>query len=129
MKPNPNKLLVFSLGILSAVFLFLAVRSMNELQHTKADIRLARDMVFSIQTECDHALKSDVTEAIQYLQRFDVPDDWYGEFQKNLSAIIILERKNAAKRVIAYLRLKTGKDFGETPENWIKGLKNSTNEP
>ena len=122
MKNKFSKALAWLFGCLSGMLLLFVAYFVSELQHTKADVRLTRDLVWRIAAERDHALKSDVPQAVQYLQSFDVPADWYGQFQGDLADIIIQARRNAAEDVMDYLRARTGKDFGDDPEKWIEAL-------
>src|SRR5437016_3011797 len=119
MKINICKLLVWLFGALSIMLLVLLVYFARELHTTRADIRLTRTVVWRIDAERTHVLKSDVSQALQYLKMFyESPEPDTG-FEKNLAAIITLERKVATRDVIAYLRGKTGKDFGDDPTKWI----------
>lgn len=103
--------------------LLLLTHYVRQLQLTKADIRLTRDLVWRYGAERDLALKSDVPQAIQYLEGFNVSRDPGELGNKNLAFILDREREEAARDIIAYLRLKTGKDFGTVPGKWIEAAK------
>ena len=117
-----QKCLTWLFAALSVVMFLMLVHYLRELQRTKADIRLTRDVVWRIDAERAHALKGEVTQAVQYLKMFDEPLEPDTGFEKHLAAIITLQRKVAARDVMAFLRLKTGKDFGDEPQKWIEAL-------
>lgn len=122
MKFAVAKCLAWLFAASTVTLLLLLVHFLRELQHTKADIRLTRDVVWRVDAERGHALKGDIAQAVQYLQMFDEPAEPDTGFEKNLAAIISLERKVATREVIAHLRAKTGKDFGDDPQKWIEAL-------
>jgi hypothetical protein len=122
MKIDTSKFVAWVFGLLSVVLFLLLAGATIKLQHTQADLRLTRDVVWRIDVDRRHALKSDVVQAVQYLQMFNVPSEWDTGFDKQLASIISLVRENAVQDVIAYLRDKTGKDFGDDPKKWIEAL-------
>ena len=116
------KCLAWLFATSTVILLLLLVHFLKELAQTKAAIRLTRDVVWRVDAERDNALKGDVAQAVQYLQMFDEPAEPDTGFEKNLAAIISLERKVAVRDVIAHLRGTTGKDFGDDPQKWIEAL-------
>ncbi|MGO9470681.1 MAG: hypothetical protein ACLQIB_04645 [Isosphaeraceae bacterium] len=40
-----------------------------------------------------------------------------------LDRVVERARRNALRQMIALLRMKTGRDFGDDPQSWIEGLK------
>lgn len=83
-----------------------------------ANYRQAHDIVRIFEADRDLALKQDVTNAVERLYKLLGPslpfpkDHPAGEFIEH-------ERQRAVKDVVAYLRLKTGKNLGDGPQPWI----------
>lgn len=93
-----------------------------KLQQAKADDRLMRDLIWRYDAERQQALKGDVPQAVQYLQMFNVPSNPDELGNKYLADVLGRERKRSVQEIIGYLRIKTGKDFGNEPEKWIEEL-------
>src|SRR5437868_5014713 len=99
MKFPVQKSLIWLCAAASVIFLLLLMRAEVNLQRTRADIRLTRDVVFRIDAERGHALKSDVPQALRYLQMFEESDEPDTGFEKHLAAIISLQKRVASRDV------------------------------
>jgi hypothetical protein len=82
----------------------------------RAEYRYAHDIVFSFEADRDLALKREVTNAVEFLYRLQPPPR---AFENPAANFVERERQRAARDVMAYLRLKTGRDLGDDPEAWI----------
>ena len=113
------------LAIVSALLSLVLVHYQMRLNRTNSDIRFARELIESIHTFRNLALKSDTTNAVYYLQKLQSPAST--PFQNVLADVVEGERIEASKEIIANLRSKTGRDFGDEPEKWIDALKGQDN--
>jgi hypothetical protein len=69
----------------------------------------------------DWALHAELPKAVEYLDMLDQspPREWTAR-RGNIGRVIEIERASAIREVIAYLRKKTGEDFGDDPKKWIE---------
>ena len=69
----------------------------------------------------DWALHAELPKAVEYLDMLDQspPREWTSR-RGNIGQVIEIERASAIREVIAYLRKKTGEDFGDDPKKWIE---------
>jgi len=105
------------------------IRTKTTLHHVNADIRLTRDALFTIDAQRRHTLNGDVPQAIQYLRQYDIPFDPDELGNKYLAGILSDERQRAVNDIIAFLRTRTGQDFGDDPERWVEELSVVTPQP
>ena len=96
--------------------------------YAKWDVRDARIAVRRIDNNRYTALHGTSEEAIVCLRdivtcytpwTWKRPDLLLGQFVQE-------RRANAVRDVVDYLRIKTGKDFGNDPEKWIEALNTET---
>jgi hypothetical protein len=120
------KCVTILLLVVSATLLFFLCRLVGELHRIRCDIRLARNVVRSIDVERAYALQGDVARAIQYLRKFRRLDEANTRFDAHLMGIIALQKEAACREIIVYLRSKTGKDYGDDPEKWIEAFEAGT---
>ncbi len=109
------------LAVLSAlvlVLLFLLANRQLALSRVEADIRFARDIVWSIHAARELALKSEPRAAALALQRIE--ESAGPKFQNPIADFVDRERRRAITDIISYLRTKTGQDLGSDPEVWVE---------
>jgi hypothetical protein len=114
-----HRRLTWAFGALAGVAILLLLRAQFELNTVKSDIRFARDLSETFYSYRDQALKGDVSEGIFYLRKLEVPRG-AEPFQNVVADFVERERLRAVKDIIAYLRVRTSKDLGETSDAWIK---------
>jgi hypothetical protein len=119
MNPIGYKRLAFALGCLCGCLLLalaFGFREYLKVSRLRADYRYAHEIITSFQMDRDWALKGDVTNAVERLYRLQTPTR---PSENPAAGFIERERQRAARDVIAYLRLKTGRNLGDEPEPWI----------
>jgi hypothetical protein len=122
MKPSGYKAIIGLLGACLVVLVVLLANSRAQLTHFQNDVRLARDIIWTIHTNRDMALKAEPSEAAFFLDRIRV-DPEAKPFRNPLGDVIARERRDAIAAIIRYLRLKTGKDYGDDDKEWVKALR------
>jgi hypothetical protein len=120
------KRLIFALGFVCVCLLLALVCGYGEYSRMRAvageagflraNFRYGHDIITMFEADRDLALKSDVTNAVERLYKLQAPTR---PFENPAARFVERERQRAVRDVIAYLRLKTGQDFGDEPEPWI----------
>ncbi len=120
MSSTKYKVLLFVLAATSAVMLVLFLYTQLELSNTRHNVQWAHDVVWTFQSDRDLALKAEVSEAVDYLDKLHFPEGKPSPFSGSLSNYVEEQRRRAVRDIVVYLRAKTGKDLGMKPEAWIK---------
>jgi hypothetical protein len=122
MKVTLPEVLAYVLGGMSAILLMAVFFQSSEVRRTRADLRLARDVVKRTFAERDRVLRKDVADAVEFLKTVALTEEWPGDFQPELVHIMSAVKIEVARDTMAFLRENTGKDFGDKPSAWIEGL-------
>lgn len=120
MSITRHKILSGTLGILSIALLIGLLVTLGRWNRYRVDVRYAHDIIGRFNSERDFAMKGDLSETIQYLERLHLPEGQPSPFTGSLSYFVETQRRRAVHDVIVYLRAKTGEDLGESPEVWIQ---------
>ena len=107
---------VLAIGLLVSLGM-LAQRQM-ELARMRSDIRLGRDVARGLHDRRDFALKrgpAEAAEALYSLQVAPFPEPSWNP----VAGFVESERRRCIADLIAFLRTRTGKDLGESPDPWI----------
>ncbi len=104
---------------LIVVYLFWTLTSLTLVE------RFAKDQVQVIEETRNRALQADVFEELKCLEYITgyYPSGTKQTTGSSLDYIVERFRKGAIKDVISDLRMKSGKDLGNKPEDWINELK------
>jgi hypothetical protein len=116
---------VIILSIAAFLLIFLAVLLTVSYGRLTLHVAFACEQINIFDVMRLKAMKSTPVEAAGYLE---YTEKYYPSGTKQipgsrLDAIVETARSNATREIIGYLRLKTGKDFGEEPKKWIEQLK------
>ena len=84
------------------------------------EVSYARNVVFHLQEDRDAALQSNVPDAAKRLLYVSEGHNTKQSPGSPLDQMCNLQRRNVMRDIIAYLRTKTGEDFGDKPEPWIQ---------
>ena len=118
MSTTPYKIGVGVLAIALLVSLVFLAQRQSELARMRADIRLGRDVAESFRARRDLALKRgpvEAAEALYSLQVTPFPEPSWNP----VAGFVERERLRCVGDLIAFLRLRTGEDLGESPDPWI----------
>ena len=122
MNTQTCKWLVVCFGVLLCALLVLHLRTRFELNTTKSDIRFARGLVRTFQNYRSVALAGNADQAANALELLREPPG-PEPFQNAIADFVERERGRAVADVIAYLRVKTGENYGDDPEKWVEAIK------
>jgi hypothetical protein len=95
-------------------------RFQSKFNQTKVDQRYATDIVWSFRRDRDFALKTELPQAIEYLQKLEFPEGQPSPFSGWLSNYVESERREAVREVVAHLRATADIDLGTNPIVWIE---------
>src|SRR5882724_10210849 len=113
--------LTTSLGLLCVGLLLLLVQARLALSKTESDIRLARDLAWSFRDDRNLAIKGDISQVPLYLEKLGPPIG-PSAFGSGLDELVEVSRTSAVREIIAFLRSRSGKDYGDNPLDWIKAI-------
>ena len=116
MSITRHKILIGVLGVLSVALLISLLVTIGRWNRYRVDVRYAHDIVGRFNNERDLAMKGELSETVQYLERLHFPEGQPSPFTGSLSYFVETQRRRAVHDVIVYLRTKTGEDLGDTPE-------------
>jgi hypothetical protein len=111
--------------VLGALLLLAVLGGGSTMLHfAKQEIRimLAEEQTRIFAACRDEALQSGTENAIDNLQyewRY-YPSGSKQEIGSRLDRVVERARLGVAREIIAHLRMKTGKDYGDNPEAWLK---------
>ena len=116
------KQLTWALGVLLLLSVLGGGSAMLHFAKQEMRVRLAEEQTRIFASCRDEAIKSGVENAIDNLQyewRY-YPSGTKQEIGSRLDRVVERARLSAAREIIAHLRVKTGKDYGDDPEAWLK---------
>lgn len=120
MSITRHKILSWALGLLSFALLIGLLVTLLRLNLLSHQVRYAQDMVERFNNERDLAMKGELGEAVDFLQKWHFPRGMPSPFTGSLSDFVETQRRRAIRDVIGYLRAKADKDLGDTPEPWLR---------
>ena len=106
----------------------MAVQCRIESRRTSNDIRFARELTTRFDYFRGLALRGEPSQAADALEMLQTPPG-SPRFENMVADFVERERAATVREIIAYLRLKTGKDFGEDPHKWIEAVKRTSEKP
>ncbi len=117
------RVLASTFGVIALVLLALLAYYQLQLSHLNWEVRFANDIVWSMETDRDRALKASVPDAADILWQVYFPSlTWPGSpelFHGTVAHFVDRQRQRAVRDVITFLRTKTAEDLGADPEPWI----------
>ena len=118
MSARGYRITIGLLAIALLVSLGLLLQRQMQLARLRSDIRLGRDVAQSLRDRRDLALKRGPTEAAEALYSLQIAP--FPEPSWNpVAGFVESERRRCIADLIAFLRTRTGKDLGESPDPWI----------
>jgi len=122
MTPAGYKRLALLLGILTLAL--AAVGSVATVRYAQLRLRLmlADEQTRIFEEMRLRALKADTSEALDCLQYawHYYPSGTKQVAGSRLDRMVEQARASAAREIVAHLRAKTGKDYGDGPEDWLR---------
>jgi hypothetical protein len=115
---------IFGLLVVIAFMLILLVKVFYDHIFLSIRVSFADDQTEILDEMCANARRSPPTEAIQALEYVVAyyPSGTKQEPGSSLDRIVERARQHAINELIASLRTKTGKDYGDDPQHWIAEL-------
>jgi hypothetical protein len=110
--------------VICAVQLPSSYRFQTRFNKRSADYRYANDLVSSFRTDREFALKSQVPEAVRYLEKLQFPEGKPSPFSGSLSNYVETARREAVDKVVAHLQATAETDLGTNPVTWIERYPN-----
>jgi hypothetical protein len=108
------------LVVVCVVQLPSSYRFQTRFNKRSADYRYANDLVSGFRTDREFALKSQLPEAVRYLEKLQFPEGKPSPFSGSLSNYVETARREAVGKVVAHLRTTAETDLGTNPVAWIE---------
>ena len=108
------------LVVICVVQLPSSYRFQTRFNKRSADYRYANDLVSGFRTDREFALKSQLPEAVRYLEKLQFPEGKPSPFSGSLSNYVETARREAVGKVVAHLRTTAETDLGTNPVAWIE---------
>jgi hypothetical protein len=127
MQIRRRALILIAVG--AVLLVSLAVFSEIDRVVTQLRIGFADDQMAIFDETLEKVARSEPSEAVDYLS---YALNYYPSGTKQvpgskLDRIVERARRSAVREMIALLRTKTGRDFGDDPQAWLDGLRSPMN--
>lgn len=122
MSISTHKRLTIALGLACIGLLLLAGRLFWSEASLTIRLALADDQTKIFEEMRTSALQGNPSEAaglLRYVVRY-YPSGSKQESGSRLNRMVERARQSAVRDIIAYLRIKTGQDLGDSPQAWIE---------